>query len=120
MSGEAAAADRPTLVLVTADLFLGSRLKGIGEQAGYQVVTARRLSDRAGGEPPERIVIDLATSGGDLAAALERVGDDPSRVAAYAAHVRIDLLKAARAAGLSAVFTRGQVEEKLPVWLSAG
>ncbi len=41
-----------------------------------------------------------------------------ARVSAYAPHVRLDLLRAARAAGLQAVFTRSQLDTQLTAWLA--
>lgn len=113
--------DRPTLVLLTADLFLGSRLRGLGEAAGYDVRSA--VSERGLGSAPEelpaRVVVDLAAPRLNLAAVCELFGPEaPDRVAGYAQHVRVDLLRAARAAGLSAVFTRSQLESELPKWLA--
>ena len=113
--------DRPTLILLTADLFLGSRLRGIAEAAGYEVRSA--VSERGLGSAPEelpaRVVVDLAAPRLNLAALCERFGPEAAdRVAGYAQHVRADLLRAARAAGLSAVFTRSQLESELPKWLA--
>ena len=114
-------ADRPTLVLLTTDLFLGSRLRGIGEAAGYEVRSA--VSERGLGSTPEelptRVVVDLAAPRLDLAALCVRFGSEAAnRIAGYAQHVRVDLLREARAAGLSAVFTRSQLEAELPKWLA--
>jgi hypothetical protein len=108
---------RATLWLVTGDLFLGSRLRGVGESAGYRVVPSPRLERLAEsfGEV-DRVLIDLASPGIDLHQLPPSIPLE--RVAGYAPHVRVDLLKVARSVGLSAVFTRGQLELELPRWLA--
>ena len=102
---------RPVLLLVTADLFLGSRLRGLGEAAGYDVRMAAPSRAADALAAADRVVLDLTAPGADFT----KFGS--FRVAAYAPHVRVDLLKAARAAGLDAVFTRSQLEGGLPGWL---
>jgi hypothetical protein len=120
--GVSADRDRPTLLLITADLFLGSRIHGLGEAAGYEVkagVSERALDDRPDGLLPDRVIADLACRRLNLEVLCSRFGvEAPARIAAYAQHVRVDLLRAARAAGLTAVFTRSQLEVELPRWLS--
>ena len=121
-SGDRTAGDpQPTLLLVTADLFLGSRLQGFAERAGYRVVMGRSTESARDilAEPAGRAVIDLAAPQIDLEQLVESVPAAIDRIAAYAPHVRLDLLKAARAAGLAAVFTRGQLDSELPRWLRA-
>ncbi|HEX6984494.1 MAG TPA: hypothetical protein VF170_03920 [Planctomycetaceae bacterium] len=113
--------DRPVLLLVTGDLFLGSRLAGLAERAGYRAVSAptvERAQHRLSEGPVDRVLVDLSTPGAEPASFAAASPDPASRIAAYAPHVRVDLLKAARAAGLKAVFTRGQLESELPRWLA--
>lgn len=120
--GPDATTPRPVLLLISPDLFLASRIKGYAEAAGFEVrsgVSPRAL-DGFGDETPDRIVVDLGARDLDPTALIEKIGPDASdRVAAYAGHVRVDLLRAARAAGLTAVFTKGQLETELPRWLAA-
>lgn len=111
--------DGPMLCLVTPDLFLGSRIRGIAERAGYTVVTSPNLSKVS--TPVEsaatgRLLVDLVAPGG-IDAADDLLRAFP-RSAAYAPHVRVDLLKAARAAGFQQVWTRSQLESELPAWLA--
>ena len=108
---------RPTLLILTGDLFLGSRLQGAAERAGYRA-TVRRDAPPEAVSAADRVLIDLAAVA-DVAPLLNDVADASQRIAAYAPHVRVDLLKSARAAGLTAVFTRGQLETELPRWLKA-
>ena len=111
---------RPLAILVTGDLFLGSRLKAFAENAGYRVMTVAG-SDRAielASEGPARIVLDLTAPRMNVASIVEAYSDFvPDRIAAYAPHVRTDLLRAARAARVRSVFTRSQLDTELPRWL---
>ncbi len=104
--------DRPTLLILTGDLFLGSRLQGAAERAGYRASVRREPAPEAVAAA-DRVLVDLSAIP-DLSAV---PGATPARTAAYAPHVRVDLLKAARSAGLAAVFTRGQLDAELPRWL---
>jgi hypothetical protein len=119
-AGSAHIDPRPLAVLVTADLFLGSRLQGIIERAGYRVKTVAS-SERVVGladEEAERIVIDLTTPALNLTTITGAFPHElQHRVAAYAPHVRVDLLRAARALGIRAVFTRSQLDVALANWL---
>ena len=111
--------NEPTLRVVTGDLFLGTRLAGYGRAAGYRVLPGPRLTELDWSRlsaPGARMIIDLA-SGSAWSEGIARLPDEAkSRVAAYAPHVRTDLLKAARTAGINAVFTQGQLETKIPPW----
>ena len=111
----------PVLWLVTPDLFLGSRIRGIAERAGYTVVTAPKLeqiSQTLGEKRCGRLLVDLTAGGLEIDdMSYERLGGF-DEAAAYAPHVRVDLLKAARAAGFHRVWTRSQLETELSVWLA--
>lgn len=119
-AGSARIDPRPLVVLVTADLFLGSRLQGLVERTGYRVKTVAS-SERVVGlsdEEAHRVVIDLTTPALNLTTIVDAFPTELcQRVAAYAPHVRVDLLRAARALGIKAVFTRGQLDVELPNWL---
>lgn len=119
-AGSAHIDPRPLAVLVTADLFLGSRLQGVIGRIGYRVKTVAS-SERVVGladEQAERIVIDLTTPALNLTTIVDAFPHElEQRVAAYAPHVRVDLLRAARALGIKAVFTRSQLDVELPNWL---
>jgi hypothetical protein len=119
-AGSAHIDPRPLAVLVTADLFLGSRLQALIERAGYRVKTVPN-SERVVGlndEEAERVVIDLTTPAVNLMTIVGAFPNDlGQRVAAYAPHVRVDLLRAARGLGIKAVFTRSQLDLELANWL---
>ena len=115
--------ERPTLVLVTGDLFLGSRIRGMAERSGYAAVTMPRPSrplESHAGATTVRVVIDLTAPGLEMERLADWLGDAAaSRTLAYAPHVRTDLLKAARAAGIGTVLVRSQLDESLPRWLAS-
>ena len=107
-----------TLLVVTGDLFLLSRIAGLAERSGCRAVPVRNL-DEANARAADRVLIDLAAPGIDVSSLAVTLGPDlVARSAAYAPHVRVDLLKAARSAGLAAVFTRSQLDSELPRWLA--
>lgn len=109
-----------TLRVVTGDLFLGTRLAGYGRAAGYRVLPGPRLTEQDWERletSAARMIIALASASAWNDGFAKLSDDAKARVAAYAPHVRTDLLKAARTAGINAVFTQGQLETKIPSWL---
>jgi hypothetical protein len=81
-----------TALLVTADLFFRAKIEAVLVRGGYRVA-------RSG--PAELAVVELGTP-----EALGRVRDLVQagvRVIAFGSHVRVDLLREARAAGAEAV-----------------
>lgn len=111
------------LILVTADLFLGSRIRGDAERAGYDVVTVPNLkcdlNTIAKGERT-RVVVDLANPNLDVGLLSDWLGDlRTDHTLAYAPHVRVDLLKAARNAGIGTVLPKSQLDAELPRWLAS-
>lgn len=117
-SAEFEASDGPKrLWIVTGDLYLGSRLRGIGEAAGFITVARIRVDQDTEIGLSDRIVIDLANP--KSAESLKELSSVIDRVAGYAPHVRTDLLKSARLAGLGGVFTKSQLETEFPRWLQS-
>lgn len=111
----------PTLRVVTGDLFLGGRVAGYGRTLGYQIVSGPRIREEDWtrlSSPRARMIIDLAAPNTNWTEGISRLSaETKERIAAYAPHVRVDLLKAARAAGIAAVFTQSQLDAKIPPWL---
>ena len=94
--------------LATRDLLFRAKLGGVVAAAGAQVWREEGMSDL--------VVLDLADP-----AALGRIGDLVQRgvaVLAYGAHVQLDVLRAARAAGATAV-PNSEVERRLRELLNA-
>jgi CheY-like chemotaxis protein len=104
-------------LLLSQDLFFGSRITGTAEQLGMRIDTAAGLAqalDKLGQEHYRAIFIDLSVpslSIAELIAALPHV--DRPRVLAFGSHVHTALLEQARAAGCDEVLTRGRFSADL-------
>ena len=96
-----------SVLLVTRDLFFRAKLDGCVAAAGAKVVRA---------EPADLAVIELAAE-----VDVERVRELAARgvpVIAFTSHVRVELLRAAREAGATAV-PNSEVEATLRACLTA-
>lgn len=108
---------QPFVVLLSQDLFLGSRIEGAAAQAGLAVATAASVGEAA--EHASRggcrgILLDLAAPGVsavDLMSALAAERRVP--VIAYGPHVATGRLEEAREAGCDRVLVRGQFMGRL-------
>jgi len=106
-------------VLVSSDLFFGSKLSGAASLGGMKLET---VGDVAGLRQAmalgdvRLVLLDLTLSGLDLkeavAVACETRGDG-TRVIAYGPHVQEEMLSAAREAGCDEVLTRGALNARL-------
>ncbi len=104
-----------SVVFLSGDLIFASRVKGAAEQAG--------LNCRLSGSFPESdtdsirfVVLDLSTRSGLTAEIVNFCLDNcpQAKLIAYAPHVQLGKLAAAREAGIPVVLTRGQFDSKLP------
>ena len=108
-------------LLLSQDLFFGSRITGTAEQLGLRVDTAGSVPqalEKIGREPYRALLVDLSLPGlslPELMAALPRA--DRPRVFAFGSHVHTALLEQAREAGCDEVLSRGQLSAKLPQFL---
>ncbi len=107
-------ADARDVLFVSADLFLGSRVRGAADAAERSIDVAasgdaaiERLN--AGGY--RLVLIDLETPRLDIAALRQSSGETP--LVAYGPHVRVPLLESARRAGCDEVLTRGQFDASM-------
>lgn len=105
------------ILLVSADLFLGSRIRGAAESQGRSVDTASTGAAAAVQLDEHRyrlVLIDLETPGLDVGELVERRAESnvPPFVA-YGPHVKVAHLKSARNAGCDEVLTRGQFDATL-------
>ncbi len=107
-------ADTSDVLLVSADLFLGSRVRGAAEAAGRSIDVAASgdaaISRLIAGHY-RLVLIDLETPGLDIGALRQSCGERP--VVAYGPHVRVPLLTSARQAGCNEVLTRGQFDASM-------
>ena len=109
--------DRPTVLFVSGDLFLGSRVRGAVESRGWSLDVAGSgalaIQSLQSGAGYRLALIDLETPGlriDDLMAA----ADVRPPCVAYGPHVHEARLDAARQAGCDQVLTRGQFDATLP------
>jgi CheY-like chemotaxis protein len=103
-----------TVVLLTGDLMVVSRVQGAAAQAGLGVRTA--ASSEAAikfceTDSADVLVVDLATGAVDIAALaghLKSNETSPLTIIAFGPHVHEERLEAARRAGCDLVVSRGQ------------
>lgn len=103
-----------TVVFLSGDLMSASRVEGAASRAGAafnQVGSIDAAVNRCGADDVALIVVDLATTGLDVAALVGRLrgkwGGRPA-VVAFGPHVHEAALAAAKSAGCDEVCTRGQ------------
>ncbi|MEM1304309.1 MAG: hypothetical protein AAGG46_05410 [Planctomycetota bacterium] len=96
------------ICLVSTDLMASSQLEGAAASAGAALVTCSPATAVASvaSEAPAMVVIDLTAGVEDLPAIVAAAAGQP--VVAYGPHVHEKRLAAARDAGCTEVFTRGQ------------
>jgi CheY-like chemotaxis protein len=105
------------VLLVSPDLFLGSRIRGTVESQGRSLSvasTGHAAAERLDAGNYRLVLIDLQTPGLDLTDLRQRrtARGEPAFVA-YGPHVQAPLLRAARAAGCDEVLTRGQFDASI-------
>lgn len=107
--------DAITILLVSPDLMVTSRLAGLAREVPARLETLRSLDGRPNGDGAYRLVlVDLGALEGDPAVVLSKVeailGHGPETVvAAFGPHVARERLANARAAGADHVVSRGEI-----------
>lgn len=108
-------------LFVSRDLFFGSQVTGAAAALGQRIVMEgdpRRAAARAAEPGCRCVILDLGLPGLSPAEFLACLSSaDRPRVIAFDAHVNESRLAAARAAGCTAVYTRGQFSASLPAIL---
>ncbi len=102
------------VLLVSADLFLGSRVRGAADAVGRTIDVAASgdaAIERLDAGDYRLILIDLETPRLDVGALRQSSGGTP--MVAYGPHVRVPLLESARQAGCDEVLTRGQFDASM-------
>lgn len=102
----------PRILLVAADLMVGSRVVGLARNCGA-TVEQRRTAD-AGGGPFDLAIVDVQALTEDPATVFPRLragspDGRPLRIVAFGPHVATELLDQARAAGADDVVSRGEL-----------
>lgn len=104
-------------LLVSQDLFFGSRITGTAEQLGMRMDTADSVAnaiEKLGQEPYRAVFIDLSVPGLSVTELMAALPDaDHPRVLAFGSHVHTALLEQARAAGCDDVLSRGRLSANL-------
>lgn len=114
-----------TIVLLSNDLAVLSRVEGAARRAGETLRQARSVpqaADTCASGDVRLVVIDLSTPALDVAATVSRLrADAPTspRLIAFGPHVHEHRLAEARDAGCDLVVTRGQFFSQLDSLLSA-
>ena len=110
-------------LLISQDLFFGSKITGTAQQLGRRVDLASSLQqaqEKIPGGKYRAVLLDLSLPGlspAELMAALPAEGRP--QVIAFGSHVHTRLLDEARAAGCDQVLSRGQLSANLPRILEA-
>ena len=104
-------------LLLSQDLFFGSRITGTAEQIGMRIDTAAsvtQVEEKLGEERYRALFVDLGTPGLSIAELMSVLpSSDRPRVLAFGSHVHTALLEQARAAGCDEVLTRGRFSATL-------
>ncbi|MBX3436758.1 MAG: hypothetical protein KF861_04645 [Planctomycetaceae bacterium] len=107
----------PGVLLVSADLFFGSRVRSSVEAAGHTLdvaVAGPIAAEKLTAGTYRLVVIDLETPRLAIGDLLSQRNEALRPVfVAYAPHVKSVLLNVAREAGCDAVLTRGQFDSQL-------
>jgi CheY-like chemotaxis protein len=102
----------PRILLIAADLMVGSRLVGLAQSCDA-TVEQRRDPDATGG-PFDLAIVDVQALHGEPGPAFARLRADspaerPLRIVAFGPHVATQLLEQAGAAGADEVVSRGEL-----------
>ena len=113
---------QPSVLLISADLFLGSRIRGAVSASGASlsvVSSGQTALSRLMEDQYALILVDLETPGIDLVE-IVRTADSviPTSTVAYGPHVKERLLTAAKDAGCTEVLSRGKFDATIGEILS--
>jgi hypothetical protein len=111
----------PLVLVLVRDLLLGSRVTAAARSAGVESRIVREPAS-LGQASANRLVVDLNLPGA-LEAAIEWKNADSSgrrQVFGFVSHVDVEMIRAARAAGIDQVLPRSALADKLPALLREG
>lgn len=104
------------ILYLTKDLMLASNVRSVASSANIDltiVPTAEKLTEQVNScDGLDKVLVDLQTPGLAPEALPQIVAacqPNSVPVVGYAQHVYVDLIEAAKSAGFSAVYTRGQM-----------
>lgn len=109
----------PEVIFLSGDLIFAGRVRAVSEAAEMRFTFGTSLpqpSDEKPAEDVRWVILDLSTRSGLIGSLVPEVRErfPAARVIAYAPHVQIARIKAARQAGFDEVMTRGQFDAWLP------
>jgi len=117
-------ADPPRVLIVCSDLFFSTQLRSAAQSAGAQPeieLQPSRVSERTASADYRLIVVDLETTGLDIAALLQSLpAESRPHVVAFGPHVQAQRLKAARDAGCDTVVPRSMAAETVATLVGSG
>ena len=105
-------------LLLSQDLFFGSRITGAAQQLGLQIDLSSSVPQtletiRSGGY--RAVLVDLSLPGLSVAELMAGLPEEHRpRVVAFGSHVHTALLEQAQSAGCDEVLSRGQLSARLP------
>jgi CheY-like chemotaxis protein len=106
---------------IVDDLIFMSKIRSSASRIGVSIVTPRSAADAIDDmrkQPPALVILDLNNRRADALGTFAAMKAEPTLehvpVVAFAGHTQIDLLDAARRAGVRDVLTRGALNELLP------
>jgi PleD family two-component response regulator len=108
------------ILAVLDDLFFSSKIRVAARDAGVEVVFARSAESvlaEARKTSPSLVILDLNSARTDPLATLSALKGDPAMASiptvGFVSHVQVDVIRAAREAGVDEVFARSAFAERL-------
>ncbi len=108
--------ERPLILAVIPDLMFQSRVREQARALDLRIEVADTMDEAASGLDalPELVVLDLHAMGIDAQKVIADAKKRQVPVLAFGRHTEIDVLRAAREAGVAAVVVRSTFVEDLP------
>ena len=114
------------ILYLTKDLMLASNVRSVANGANINlkiVPSAEKLVEeiKSNDTDADKVLVDLQTPGlaaDQFAEIVTECQHESVPVVGYAQHVYVDLIEAAKSAGFSAVYTRGQMNGNVAAILS--
>lgn len=103
------------VLFLSGDLIFAGRVRAAADAAGVQFQLSGRLPEQP--DPSIGwIIVDLSSRRSLVPTIAGEVAErfPAAQLLAYAPHVQVELLRAARQAGIETVLTRGQFDQRLP------
>jgi len=108
------------VVLVSRDLFFYSNIQFMASSLGAEASLMKSVPNVSDCHEQTCYVVDLELPGLDYGALGKLIEQQGCQVIGYAPHVKTDLFESARNAGVSRLFTRGQLNQSTQQILSEG